>query len=350
MTPEVSAVIVNHRSALEAAACAASLREAFTREAIRGEIVLVDCASGEAEAGTLSLAGADALVLLPENRGYSGGVNAGLVRARAEIVILCNADVVFRSGAVRALSDAARQSRVGAAGPLCFWDAESRLLLPPGFAPGFGRDLLQLAAGRFPRLDHQRFAAFALETLALWRSGGDAPHLTGAVLAARREVFDRVGRFDERFPFEYEESEWEDRVRSAGYVLRYVPEAKVHHLYARSAARNPEAAARRAASRALYRRRRYGALGARLLEQAPAWARPSRVAHLSEPRIAALPGASLALSPNRSLLPFVGASLERDFLLPSDVLPSLSPGPLYLRVFRQADGEPVETYVWEKAA
>jgi hypothetical protein len=61
-----------------------------------------------------------------------------------------------------------------------------------------------------------RFAPFARRTLALWERGGEARRLVGAVLAARREVFDRVGGFDEKYPFEYEETDWEIRVRRAG--------------------------------------------------------------------------------------------------------------------------------------
>ncbi len=350
MSPEVSAVVVNHRTAAEAGACAASLREAFGREGIAGEIVLVDCASGAEEIDRLRRAEADVLLPLAENRGYSGGANAGLARAGGRFLVVCNADVVFGAGALSALRDAAAEDRVGAAGPVCFWDAGGRLRLPPGFAPGLARDFFQLATGRFPRVDRRRFRAFARETLRLWREGGDAPHLTGAVLAVRRDVFDRVGRFDERFPFEYEESEWEDRVRAMGYALAYVPQASVHHLYARSAARNEETAARRAASRDLYRRRRYGAAGARVLAWAATLGRPVEALRLAEPRLARRPGTGLALSPNPSLMPFVGTTLDEDFTLPADVLPSLAPGPLYLRVFREADGEVLETYTWENAA
>ena len=45
---------------------------------------------------------------------------------------------------------------------------------------------------------------------------------------------------------------------------------------------------------------------------------------------------------------FACASLAEDFRLPEDVLASLNPGPVYLRVFRTADGRPLETFVWEK--
>jgi len=229
LSSAVSVVVVNHRSAAEAEACVASLREAFAREAIAGEIVLVDCDSGPDEVRALAALRADAEVFLPENRGYSGGANAGLERARAGRLVVSNADVVFLEGALSALLAAIGDPAVGAAAPLCLWDAGGRLRLPADSAAGF-----------FGELGVRHFAPFARETLRLWERGGDARHLPGAVLAARRDVFDRVGRFDERFLFEYEETEWEDRVRAAGLRLRYVPAARVRHLFARSAARNPE--------------------------------------------------------------------------------------------------------------
>ena len=55
----------------------------------------------------------------------------------------------------------------------------------------------------------------------------------------------------------------------------------------------------------------------------------------------------MALSTNVSLLPFAGAPLDEDFVLPSDVAGRLPPVPLYLRTFRASDGLPMETFVWE---
>ncbi|MEX0879238.1 MAG: glycosyltransferase [Thermoanaerobaculia bacterium] len=336
--PDVSAIVVNHRSAEEARACVASLRETFAREGIVGEIVLVDCASGPDEVRALETLDVDTNVFLPENRGYSGGVNAGLARARSARLLLSNADVVFLPGAVTALLSEIEDPRVGAAAPLCVWDAAGRLLLPADAATGF-----------WGELGARRFAPFARRTLDLWERGGDAKHLVGAVLAARRDVFDRVGRFDERFLFEYEETEWEERVRRAGFRLRFAPRARARHLFARSAVRNPETERRRAVSRRLYRERRYGALGRAILERAGARPRglePS--ARVAEPFVRAREGAWLAVSTNPSLIPFAGTPLSEDFRMPAEVLDSLPPGPVYLRVFRAADGQPLETVAWEK--
>ena len=351
MTPEVSAVVVSHRSAAEAARCVASLAEAFGQDGIAGEIVLVDCGSGEEEAALLRDVPADRHVLLAENRGYAGGVNAGLAQARSARLILSNADVVFAAGSVGRLLEAIAEPRVGAAAPLSTWDTEGRVRLPPGFAPGLFRDAAQLLSGLFPALDRRRFASFARETQRLWEGGGRVPHLSGAVLAARRDVFDAAGRFDERFPFEYEETEWEDRVRSKGLDLLFVPEARVHHLWAVSSSRNPETAARRAASERLYRLRRYGRAATALLSRAARLPRPRpAVPRLPEPRLAAREGAAVALSPNPSGFPFAVSDLSHEFLLPEEIRSGLAPGLWYVTVFRKADGRPLERSVWDTRA
>ena len=350
MIPAVSAIVVSHRSAAEAAACVASLAASFRGEGISGETILVDCGSGAEEAGPLRRAGADSLLLLEENRGYSGGVNAGLAAARGAGLLLCNADVVFLPGSVRALVSAIAEKKVGAAAPLCLWDSEGRVRLPPGFAPGFFSDLGQHLAGRSAALDRARFARFARLATRLWEQGGEAPHLAGAVLAARRDVFDAAGRFDERYPFEYEETEWEERVRKAGFDLRFVREARVRHLWAVSSSRSPETAARRAASEALYRRR-YGRLGRAVLERAARGrAGGGNGATSAEPVFAARPGAAVAFSPNASGIPFASADLETGFRLPREIAQRLPAGLWRFTVYRREDGRPLETRLWEKGA
>jgi GT2 family glycosyltransferase len=334
-TPAVSAIVVNHKSEAEAAACVASLRETFRREGVDGEILLVDCASGPEEVRALERVPADARIFLAENRGYSGGVNAGLAKARGSRLLLANADVVFLEGCVTALLAAVDEPRVGAAAPLCLWDAAGNLRLPAEAAPQF-----------WP----PRFPAFARRTVSLWERGGETRHLVGAVLAARRDVFDRVGRFDERFPFEYEETEWEERVLGAGLALRFEPRARARHLFARSARRNPDTEARRATSRRLYREKRWGRLGRALLERTERRRRERSVAatRLDAPSLPAADGAWVAVSTNPSLVPFAGSPLREGFRLPDDVLASLGSGPVYLRSFDPATGRVLETFVWEK--
>jgi GT2 family glycosyltransferase len=352
--PDATAVVVNYRQAELAARCVETLRAGFETEGIRGEIVLVDCGSGPEERTALRRIGAE-LVALDDNRGYSGGVNAGLARASSARLLLSNADVEFRPGALTALLQAVDDPRVGAAAPRCSWDDGGRVLLPPGYDPGFLEELAVLnGGGGGGRRWAARFARFAREAVRLWTAGGRARHLSGAVLAASRDVFDRVGRFDESYPFEYEETDWERRVRGAGLELRVVPAAGVVHKWSGSVSKDPETERRRIASRRLFRERHYGRIGRALLERAEGRiGRPPL--EPAEPRLqeaAEIPARSgfwLALSPHASGIPFAGGDLSRPFRLPVELRGRGSRGPWTWTIFSADDGKPVDSFRAELA-
>jgi len=333
---DVAAIVVTHRSSAEAVRAIASLRLGFSEAGVAGQVLLVDCGSGPEDRARLKDAAADRILPL-ENRGYSGGVNAGIAAAEAAMLIFCNADIELGRGALRPLLEAAENPRIGAAAPVQHADPEGRLLLPTGFGAGFARDLAQAAGGRFGA--PARFARHAARQWRLWEQGGDAEYLAGSFLVVRREVVDRVGRFDERYPFEYEETEWEDRVRSAGLALLVVAAARARHAAGTSSARNPETAEYRRRSRRTYRLRRYGRIGSAILS----WAEGRGV---SPRRLPAAPsiferreGAyAVAISPNPSLVPFGAVSLERD--VESAWLASTAGAPLHACVFHTGDGRP----------
>ena len=169
----------------------------------------------------------------------------------------------------------------------------------------------------------------------------------GAVLAVRRDIFDAAGRFDERFPFEYEETEWEDRVRSKGFDLVGVPGARVRHLWAVSASaiRRPRSAVgnRSASTAPPLRAPGPGAAGKGGAIRLP---RPARRG--SATQASAQAGAAVALSPNPSVSP--AADLSEEFQLPDEVAAGLAAGPWYLTVFRTADGRPIQRFLWLKAS
>jgi len=62
------------------------------------------------------------------------------------------------------------------------------------------------------------------------RQIAEADWVSGACLMARREAVEQVGLLDERFYVYSEETDWCYRIRSAGWKVYYVPDAKVIHL------------------------------------------------------------------------------------------------------------------------
>jgi GT2 family glycosyltransferase len=336
--PDLSAIVVNHRSVRLCEAAVASLRARFAEEAISGEILVVDCASGAEEQRALSSVGADQLITLPDNRGYSGGLNAGLASARSRRLLLCNADVEFLPGCLGPLLAAVQDGRVGAAAPVQFGDRERRVFLPTGLGSSFLLDWRQARSGRPGAFERRRFARRARGQWALWQNGGATRYLAGSILMTRADVLEEAGKFDESFPFEYEETEWEDRLRAAGFALRVVARSRALHHHGSSSAVSPGAEGRAAASRAAYRRRRYGRAGGAILDWAESHSSRAAFARYGHEEIPARPGYALAASTNPSVLPFAGVSLESPVKL-SALFAAAAPR-LYLRTFRTSDGEP----------
>jgi len=74
-----------------------------------------------------------------------------------------------------------------------------------------------------------------------WRPGGrpvDVSWIEGSAMIVRREVFEKVGAFDEIFEMYFEDNDLCRRALLAGYKIGVVPESKYHHYGSGSFAGN----------------------------------------------------------------------------------------------------------------
>jgi GT2 family glycosyltransferase len=225
--PRYAIVVVNYRSA--------ELTEACVRAALAdapATVVVVDNASGDGSPERLRRALPEATVVERDrNDGFAAGVNAGFAATTEPVVVVLNPDTEPRPGALRMLVehlDATAEAGV-AAPRLVHADGT---LQPSAYrrAPGLAILALELClplgqlVQRVPRLDPYRVPP------ARWRRGLPVAHVTGAALAIRRAAYDAAGPLDEGFFLYLEETEWQERVRRAGYRIELVPEAEVVHL------------------------------------------------------------------------------------------------------------------------
>jgi N-acetylglucosaminyl-diphospho-decaprenol L-rhamnosyltransferase len=98
-TPDLSVVIVTYRSREDIASCLQSVKAAVA--GIHAEIVVIDNASGD---GTVEIAQAESgvrVVALPQNVGFSAGINAGLRATTGRYVWWVNPDGRLIDGSVR---------------------------------------------------------------------------------------------------------------------------------------------------------------------------------------------------------------------------------------------------------
>jgi len=233
---DVSVVIVSYESRELLARCLAALAADAGRIATV-ETIVVDQASQDGTAASLEAEHADVhLVALPENVGFGAGNNRGAAVANGRWLLLLNSDAFVRPGAIDELVRFAEtHPATGAVGP--------RLLWPDG--------RLQRSCRRFPTVFRLATEYLYLRKLAprsralngfyCGEFAHDAPRqvdwVTGACVLVRRELYERLGGFDETFFLYSEEVDLLYRASRLGAETWYDPAAEVVHVWGGTAER-----------------------------------------------------------------------------------------------------------------
>ncbi len=159
-----------------------------------------------------------------ENRGFACGNNRAIRESRGRYILLLNPDTEVLDNALRVLLDYIdSHPQVGGVG--------ARILNPDGS--------LQPSCNPFPTLRREWWRLFHLDALHLY-STYDMPRwdvevtqpvdtLLGACLLIRREALEAVGLLDEEYFMYSEEVDLCYRLKSAGWPLYWVPQARVIH-------------------------------------------------------------------------------------------------------------------------
>ncbi|MDL2717729.1 MAG: glycosyltransferase family 2 protein [Acidobacteriota bacterium] len=296
--PVISAVVVSYRSAALAVRAFESMRRDAAGSGLALETIAVVNSGDEEEARALE--GAAERVLLPDrNLGFAGGLNAGLLAASGEVLVLSNPDVVLRPGALQALRAAVASDFV-AAGPAFFLDEGETLHMPPGEEPGLSALARRRLGARGSTAVFRRAVRRAQRAAREAERGETAAvtALSGALVAVSRRTLESVGPFDEGYALYYEENDWQRRLRTLGGSLRRVGAARVVHAYNRSARVEPRATAWFAESERRYFTTHFGARGAVALDAlASEAARTGPPAPLADGVLRLMSPAAIALSP-----------------------------------------------------
>jgi GT2 family glycosyltransferase len=204
---------------------------------LAAEIIVVDNAS---EDGSVQLVQAEfpqaRVIANHHNAGFAAANNQAIAQARGQVLFLLNPDAYLLPGALAGLVRFLRDHPEAAvAGP--------NVLNPDGS--------WQAAAFRFATLWDLFCEAVFLSVLwprsplfARKELGGfqrdavrEVDWVQGCALAARRDVWDAVGPFDEGYWMYVEELDWCRRAKAMGYRIFFTPDAQVVHYGKRSVAR-----------------------------------------------------------------------------------------------------------------
>jgi GT2 family glycosyltransferase len=213
MTPDVSVVIVTWNGRQHLDVCLAAVA---AQRGVRAETIVVDNGSTDGtESYIRERHPGVRLVVLPENRGFAGGNNAGAAAAQAPVVAFLNNDTAADPDWLQSLLGGLDE-RAG------FTLATSRIVYmhDPQIIDSAGDGFLR-AGGAFKRF-HGARSAEAVKPLEVFG-------VCGAACLMPKAVFDELGGFDEDFFASHEDVDLSYRARLLGYRVRYVPGAIVRH-------------------------------------------------------------------------------------------------------------------------
>lgn len=216
----VSAVILTYRRQDLLAACLHSVVEALDRLDMPSEVVVVDNGSPDNRA-TLQIGEmcpCARIVTLAENRGYAGGLNAGLEVADGEWILTVGDDATIAREAVAAMLAAGRScDDIGSvAARMLFADRSAGEVVN---SAGLEIDRLGTAVDR---LVGAAAAQVERETTEVFgTSGGGALY--------RRAMLDGIGGFDASFGVYLEDADVAWRARMVGWRCLLEPSAIVRH-------------------------------------------------------------------------------------------------------------------------
>ena len=225
-TPQLSVVIVNFCQWRNTARLTRQLRRS---EAVRrgaAEIVIVDNHSpNHPIARRLAKLSGVSVLRSVENQGFAIAVNRGGHVSRGEWVLLLNPDVTVEDGFLDEVLDAAQR-----------WPALDPRAGVVGFQMRHRDGTRQASSGPFPTLMNTVGGLILPRARRKCRHQAltarkSVPWVTGGCLLVRRDCFRHLGGMDENFFLYYEDVDFCQRARRAGWSVWYEPDLRVTHHF-----------------------------------------------------------------------------------------------------------------------
>lgn len=228
--PDLSIVVIAYNEKPVLLACLRSLYAARTTDD-QWQIIVVDNASSDGTSLAVSKAYPQVeLVTTPRNLGFSQGNNAGVARARGEVVLFLNADVIVGR---RTIQNTLKflQDHPEAGAVTC------RVELPDGRldyschrglpTPWNSLCYFSGLSKLFPR--SRLFSGYAATYLDL-STIHPVDCLNGTFLMVRKKIGEKFGWWDPDYFFNGEDIEFCYQIKQLGWLIYYFPLEKVVHF------------------------------------------------------------------------------------------------------------------------
>ena len=183
------------------------------------EVIVVDNNSKENPKPLINALFPEVTVILSDkNLGFAGGNNLGLTAAKGDYFFFVNNDTELTEGVIETLLEMFEKVlNLGMVSPkICYYDEPNRIQYV-GFTRINPYTARNTTIGEY-EIDEGQYSEPV-----------PTPYAHGAAMMVKREVIERVGMMAETFFLYYEELDWCERIRKAGYEIYVEPNALIYH-------------------------------------------------------------------------------------------------------------------------
>lgn len=235
---KIAISLITYNSHDKTIACLESLDKIQTGD-VELSVIVIDNASKEKFQYTKKPQNFSLTILhQATNSGFSGGHNVGIsyaLKNEADFILLLNNDTTVDPQLLVSLHQALeKDKKVGAVVPKIYFekghefhkDRYTKDELGKVFWYAGGKMDFENVVGDHRGVDEVDHGQYDKEEV--------VELLTGCCVLLRSEVFRKVGMFDERYFLYYEDADLHERLKKAGYLVKYIPKAVLWHSNAGS--------------------------------------------------------------------------------------------------------------------
>jgi GT2 family glycosyltransferase len=229
MNPALDIVIVNWNAGEQLRACLQSIRASTKSNFEVTRVVVVDnCSSDGSADGLARLSLPLEIMRNAENRGFGAACNQGANVSRADYLLFLNPDTTLAPESLTApirFMEEPGNSKVGACG-IQLVDQDGQVLRSCSLFPKPGHFYAHMLG--LNRVFSRRFPNNFMSN---WDHADTRPveAVIGAFLLVRREIFEALGGFDERFFVYLEDVDFLYRVAQANWRCYYLTTTRAYH-------------------------------------------------------------------------------------------------------------------------
>lgn len=210
MKPQISVIFPNYNGRKDTFICLRSLSK-LTSSQKRLEVIMVDNGSTDDSVKAVKKRFPETKIIsLAQNLGFARAVNKGIKKAKGDYIFIINNDIIFDKKFLTVLVDFMEKNpEVGITGGKIYYQKPKNKILFSGikFNPW---------TGSISKLPHPNRTK-------------ESEWIQACAMLVKRQVIDKIGLLDEGFFYTFEDLDFCQRAKRAGFKIMYFPRAVAWH-------------------------------------------------------------------------------------------------------------------------